>query len=1142
MNRHPWTGLTPTAITAAITAVVAIVVAAPALAQNTTGSIAGSVVGADGKPVAGATVTILHLDSKSTHTTTTDTAGRYAARGLRVGGPYTLTISKGGLTDQREGVVVGLAETLNFDATLGGVTSTVVVTGQAASAQFNRTSMGSGTDISNAQLNAQASIARNLQDYARSDPRVAQTDKERGEISALGQNPRYNSILIDGVTINDTFGIEGNNLPTAKQPISIDAIQSVQINLSNYDVTQKAYTGANINAVTKSGTNEWKGSVYHVLRNQNLAGDRYNRTTDSYFAPPAFKETTTGFTLGGPLIQDKLFLFAGYEELHSNRAAASFGPLGDVKTNVGILPSTLTGAQLTAKNTYGIDIGSSEVPAGTELVVKDSLLKLDWNLSDQHRASVRYSKTQQSDPTLTNLNATALSLTSNWWTQTKSIETLVGQFFSDWSPGFSTEVKLSKRDYASVPTNNAQLPLMTLSITGALPVGTPTTVSTAGRTLFFGTDNSRQFNQLFTTTYDAYFAGNWTPAGHDIKFGADFSRNKVFNAFLQNVWGNYSFSCQNSSATYAYSFGAINCGTATAPQVEAAVLENFQKGRPSSYQVQLPAAGKTLDDGVARWSLDSLGVFAQDTLAVTPNLTVTAGVRLDQQTTGDKPLANAAALAPVGPIVNGRTTGGFGLDNTTTLDNGVLFEPRVGFNYNLKLVDTLKSQLRGGAGLFQGAAATVWLSNPYSNTGVATRIVGCGTSGFAACPGTGGTFSADINSQPTNFAGATPAANVDFTQPGLRQPAVWKANLAFESQLPWYGLVGAAELLVTKTDSALYYKHLNLGAPTKTGTDGRELFYTAQGYNPACWNASGTSITSGTACTGFRSKAQSNSAFNNVLQATRTSGGEGQALTLSLARPAQAGWGWSAAYTRTHATEVSPLTSSVSNSNFNARSIFNPNEEVAANSATLIRDRLSASATWSKAFIGQYKTTAGLFYEGRKGHPYSWTFRNDLNGDGVAGNDLMYIPTAPGSGEVVFLGDTATAHPGEDKFWQTVQSNSELNAARGKLVKRNGSSSPFVNNFDLRLSQELPGLAAGHKGVFILDVLNVGNLLNKRWGRIDEVPFQSAGGAARSFVNYAGLDANGKYVYNVSDLPDLTTRQVKGESQWAVQLTLRYEF
>ena len=233
----------------------------------------------------------------------------------------------------------------------------------------------------------------------------------------------------------------------------------------------------------------------------------------------------------------------------------------------------------------------------------------------------------------------------------------------------------------------------------------------------------------------------------------------------------------------------------------------------------------------------------------------------------------------------------------------------------------------------------------------------------------------------------------------------------------------------------------------------------------------------------------------------------------------------------------------MSNSNFNSRAVFNSNEEVAGNSAYLVRDRISASLSWSKAFIGKYRTTAGVFYEGRTGKPYSWTFRNDLNGDGVAGNDLMYIPSAPGSGEVEFAGATPAAkQAAEDKFWSIVSTYKELDGSRGQVVKRGGSFSPFVSTFDARISQEVPGFSSEHKGSFTLDILNLGNLLNKRWGRTNEMAFQSAGGNRRTFVSSAGLNAQGKYIYVVGDQDDYTLRQAKGESQWAIQATLRYEF
>ncbi len=1145
MTKTHRTGLSRIALSVAIA-----LATVPVLAQNTTSAVGGRITGTDGKPASGAQVTILHKDSGSVNTTITDADGRYSSRGLRVGGPYTITISKGGVTETREGVYLQLAETASIDAKLGGATQavdTIVVTGQnVGSDKFSNTAMGAGTSIGRAELDAFASIQRNLQDYARTDPRLSQTDKDRGEISMGGQNSRFNSITIDGVAISDSFGLEANNLPTVKQPISIDAIQSVQVNVSNYDVTQKGYTGANINAATKSGTNDFKGSVYYVTRDDNFVGQLYNRGNDTYSDQRTFDESTVGFTFGGPIIKDKLFFFASYEDLKSTRRAPDFGPLGSGKSTViGITPSSIASAQALSSSQYKLDIGTF-ADEGLNLKVKDTLLKLDWNINNSHRASVRYTKTEQAEPNFGNFFATpstALSLSSNWWNQGKEIKTVVGQWFADWTPTFSTEAKVSQRDYNSVPKPPVNTPEITLGFSGT-PIGTPSAVS-ATRNLVFGTERSRHSNVLDTKTFDSYFGANWTLGDHELKFAGDYSANKILNFFLQDTKGRYTFNCQNSSATYTYSFGTIACGTATAAQIEAAVLENYMRGRPAQYTVQVPLqAGGSISDAIATFNLKNYGFAVQDTYTVNPNLTLMFGLRIDTPALSQKPARNAAAAAAPIPGVVATTTrasGGIGLDNTSTIDGQELLQPRFGFNYTFDSKRPM--QLRGGFGLFQGAAANVWISNIYSNTGVATRLVGCGTLGFAGCPAAGGIFSPDPANQITNFAGAAPSANVDFLQPGLAQPSVWKANLAFEHELPWYGIVFGAEYLNTKTNTGINYEHLNLGAPTRTGRDGRQMFYTPSGYNPACWNANGTRITNGAVCgVDNRTRALSNPAFNDVLLAAKTRDGRGDLVTLSLSGRIMKEINWSLAYTYTDASEVSPLTSSTSNSNWRGRATLNPNESNAANSVYLVKDRFNGSLNWQRSFIKGYKTSFGMFFEGRTGKPYSWTFANDANGDGIAGNDLMYIPKSFGSGDVVFLNDTATSKTNEEAFWKIVNANGGLSRNVGSVVQRNENFSPWSNSIDMRVSQELPSFFKGHKAVFVMDVFNVGNLLNKKWGRIDEIQFNSLGGQRRTFVNVVGIDASGRYIYSVGNVDDFTTRQLKGESQWALQATFRYEF
>ena len=1135
----------------------AMLAVAPATAQNTSSAISGRVTGSDGKAIAGAKVEATHAESGSTNAVTTDEQGRYVLRGLRVAVPYTVTVSKDGKTEKREDVYLLLAQTSTIDlrlATAQTSLAAVTVSGKSA-ATFDNMAMGSGSRLNRQELDAFPSIKRSLQDYARLDARLAQTDKERGEISAGGQNTRYNTVTVDGVKINDTFGLEANGLPTIKQPISIDAIQAVQVNLSNYDVTQKDYTGANINAVSKSGTNELKGSVYYAYRNDSVVGDRFSPTT-GYSRYPSFSEDTKGFTLGGPILEDKLFFFTSYEQFKSTRAQPEYGPIG------GSFPQTVSISQsqidqiAAAAKLKNYDIGSVGTTAPVD--VQDLLVKLDWNINAQHRANVRLASTRQSETLTGTISSTNLTLDSAWWKQKKDLDSVVGQWFADWTPTFSTEFKASQRNYDSNPQNNSNTPSVSFSFVGLAPAGAPAGALTSTRFLNTGTDFSRQFNTLSQKTQDLYLGANWMIDDHEVKFGADYSATKTFNGFFQGVNGSYTFGCVNSSSTFTYQTitGAVVCGTST-PETTAmaAILENFARGRPSSYSVQAASPGTTLTEGAANFRSINTGLFLQDTWTVNDQLTLTAGARVDVTGLPDKPKANAAAGAATvaGSIATGATTGvrnsgGFGMDNTVTPDGQTLFQPRFGFNYALDAAAKEKSQIRGGFGLFQGAAASVWLANPYSNTGLATRTYGCGTSVFSSCGTLTGLFSADPANQPTNISSNQPAANVDFLDPKLTQPAVWKMNLAYETQLPFGGLVAGAEVMATKNKAAVYYKQLNLGAPTAKGSDGRELYYTPKGLDPTCWNGStGALNTSQTGCSGdwgARAKALSNPAFANVTQATQTDIGGGNTFTLSLTKPADDGFGWQVAYSRQSATDASPLSSSVANSNYNSRSTFNPNEEVEANSAYLIKERMTAAINWSTVLVGNRKTTIGLFYEGRIGKPYSWVYKNDMNGDGVGGNDLMYIPKAPGSGEVLFFGaDAAAKAAAEAAFWSIVDANSALSGAKGGVVSRNSAFSDTVHSFDLRLSQELDGLSPKHKSTFILDIFNVGNLLNKEWGRTNEALFQGGGGNRRGFVNFVGIDpATGKYIYAMGAMEDMAIKQNALESQWAVQATFKYEF
>lgn len=1049
---------------------------APAFAQSTSAGVGGQVVGTDGNPATGAQVTIVHTESGTVSRASTDASGRYNARGLRVGGPYTITVEKDGETKTETDVYLNLDEVTQIDMSFASQDLDVVtVTGSRGSQVFASDKIGSGSNVTRDQIDGFASIDRNLQDYVRFDPRIAQTDKSRNEISVGGQNPRYNAIRVDGISTNDAFGLESNSLPTPRQPFSLDTIDEIAVDVANYDVTISGGVGGVINAITKSGTNEFHGSVYGYYRDNDWSGKNENDLRPVLFD----NEQTYGFTLGGPIIKDRLFFFANYEKYTGKElfvgTGAGTGPIGSGQSNiVNITQPQIDEVIRIARNVWGFDPGTLTLPA-LDTESEEYGLKIDWNINDSHRASFRYGKSEQSQANLNGFSSTNLALNSFQYVRDFELETYTASLFSDWTSNFSTELKVSNRDYSAVRTPLADLPAISVRIGNAF--------------LNLGTEENTHANVLETETFNAFFAGNWFVGDHTIKFGFDYEDNDIFNLFGRRTNGVYSFNCINTVTN------ALGAGCA----------QSFESGVSSRYQLFYPQGGN-LNNMAAIWNIRNLGLFVQDTWAVNENLTLSFGIRYDEPMIKDSPRFNATASAA------------FGFRNDATIDGNGLFQPRAGFNYRFD--SDLSTQLRGGVGLFQGAAASVWLSNPYSNNGISFTD-------FFDSNGTN-IFSADPRNQlPVALAGGVPGTqSVDFIDPDLGQPSVWKANLAFDKELPWWGMVASVEGVVTRVEEAIYYQQLNLGAATAVGQDGRLIYWNANGRNRANWNQAGT----GTSVT---ARANRLTAFNDAIIARSTNKGGSEQLTVALEKPfgRESDWYWSVAYTYTNAREVSPLTSSTSSSQLGNVAVFQANEEVNSRSSYEIRDRFTANLQWKHDFFGDNTTSIGLFYEGRSGRAFSYTFDNDANGDGRL-NDLLYIPTAPGD---VLFGSAAE----ENGFWSFVYGNEYLNSRRGQVAERNAASNPWVNQFDLRISQELPGFMQGHKIELGLDISNIGNLLNKDWGRVEEIGFP----AMRGVVEYGGIDpVTGKYVYRFNTPDRANIYDSRGISRWSAQVSFRYKF
>ncbi len=1048
--------------------------AAPSFAQSTSAGVGGQVVGSSGQPVTGAEVTILHVESGTVSRAVTDASGRYNARGLRVGGPYTITITKAGEgTRTEDNVFLNLNQVNTINAALTGdltTLETVTAIGVAGGSEiFSATKMGTGTNVTRETMDALPSATRNIQDYIRLDPRISQISKADGAISAGGQNSRFNVVRIDGISSSDPFGLEANNMPTERQPVSMDAIEEINIDLANYDVTISGGTGAVVNAVTKSGTNQLRGTAYYSLRD----GDWVRSDLRGVDFRGFDKEETYGFTLGGPIIKDKLFFFANYEKFTRTAPGTSLanGPYGAGRID----RDHIIRIQEAARG-YGFDAGTFDLPDSSKTDIEEYAVKLDWNISDNHRAAFRYSKMEQVVPKIVGIGTGSISLSSHWYDQNKSFESYMVELFSDWSDNFSTEFKVSQRDYLSVAAPYADLPGFIINNIGGA----------SQSTVNIGTERNRHVNIVDTSQLSLFGAANWYVGDHTIKFGFDYEDNDVVNFYGRDLNGVYTF---NS-------------------------LEDFEAGIVNRYELRTPRPGGSFDDIPAAYNFRNIGLFVQDTWAVNYNLTLSLGLRVDMPKFGDS------------PIHNPRLQEIYGYDNTVTVDKE-LFQPRFGFNYTFD--SDRPTQLRGGVGLFQGGNPNVWLAGPFQNTGL--NFDTFDLRGSSAPP-----VSPTLPpARPGGNAGA-PLITADIMEPGLALPSIWKANLAIDHELPWYGIVASAELLLTQNRNALWFDRIDIGNPTFQGQDGRMIYWNAAGLNPA--NSDRFGMTHNV--NGASTRANKHPDVNQAIVIRNTDKGSAQQLTVSLAKPLVEQWGWVVGYTFTQATEFSPATSSQNSSNWGNQMVFNANQPVDYNSRYAIRDRFTASLTWQKALFGDNLTKAGLFYEGRSGRPFSYIYYNDINGDSANTNDLFYVPAGPG--DVLWTGGAAM----EKAFFDWMAANApELQGYRGQVAPANAFRAGWTNSFDLRVSQDIP-LFFGHKGEVALDVMNVGNLINKDWGLIDDYGFFST----RRVANYAGIDpATGKYVYNFSGSTDNPAIQENngdgintGVSRWSVMLSLRYKF
>ena len=1048
----------------------------------TTGGLDGSVTDASGKALAGATVSALHEPSGTVATTTTRANGQYNLSNLRIGGPYTITASAAGKpTQTAKDVYVDLNETASKDFSFKSdiIQLEKFTVGAERDTTFGSGKMGTSTSLSDKEIENIASVRRNVQDIAATDSRLALMSLDQGgQLSAQGQNFRFNSFTVDGVQATDPFGLNSNGFSSLRSPIPLDAIQSFSVDLAPYDVRRAGATGAYLNAVIKSGTNQFHGSLYYERTDQDWRDK--NPVTQ---LKEVFKERTYGITVGGPILKDKLFFFLAYEDFRREAAAPQ----------ANFIPNAADVATVVARaKALGYEAG--DLSANNIAFQKSAIAKIDWNISSAHRLTFTYRRVHGQDVAFPNYTgSTTTSLSNYWYAQPRNTDSYTAQLFSQWTPDFRTEASLSYTEYDGSPANNGKaFPQVQIQSLSGTRLDTGATITNGA--IFLGTESSRQLNAITSKETNGKVSGEYSLGNHNITFGVEDVSTKYTNAFVQYTDGYYTF----------------------------ANIASWVAGTPpSAYQLAKPYPGFTVNDAIAKWRYDAYAGFIQDSWKPNSQLTLLAGLRYDYPYVPEKP-----------PVAAGFSSAGFATDtgravtaNNTTNSGNATLAPRVGFSYQFKT--ERKTQLRGGVGLFQGKNPAVWLSNAYSNAGSVANV----TATAAQLPGIA--FSSDVNNQPVP-SGTLSAPNINITDPDFKQPSIWKANLALDHKLPFLDTTLTIEGYYTKNDKMPNTVFLNylLSTPANGATtmpDGR-LHYNGTITNTTTTSVNGRRRVSTGGPVG--------SGFADVLYLTNTDKGYSNGATIGLKRNMKNKWAWGLDWTRAHATEVSPITSSTASSNYSNRAVFNPNEDEASTSNTNIRDRFVLTLAREFEFIQGAKTTIAAIYQSRTGHPYSWVFRGDANGDGFAFNDLLYVPTGPTDSKVAWA---STAE--RDAFFAFADANGLMKFA-GSHAPRNSQTSPWTQSLDLKITQVIPVFRTVRAELFA-NFLNFGGLIHKGWGQLEEVPFSYRRAVAGATLNPTANGGAGQwnYTFNGGTLDGIpVVANDTPVSRWQIQAGMRIKF
>ncbi|MBY6205248.1 TonB-dependent receptor [Halomonas denitrificans] len=772
----------PTNLSISLRALLALVVvsalaASTALAQTTSSNLRGQVISADGDVIDSASVEIIHVPSSTVSRAQTNETGQFFQGGLRVGGPYNITVTADGYQIQRlENVYLDPGAQDPFRFTLVEAAAdldTVQVTGAVISraAELNN---GVGSTYSAEDIANQPATDRDVVRTLLRDP-LAQSDGV-GNLSVGGVNPRFNAFTIDGAAQTDDFGLSSGTYATARSPINLDAVESATLVAADYSVTASDFTGGLIDVVTKSGTNEWDGSIYYAYNDDSFIGNDLDG--GQTFDPGNFEEEEYGFTLGGPILKDRLFFFLSYDE-YENAAPADFQQF-DVNNEID--PSFYAAIRELTQQVYGFDPGGRPQVANVPETSERTLAKLDWNINYDHRASFTYQKTEENDTSVG-----ADEFTGAWYDVPNEIDAYTLQLFSDWSYNFSTSLRVNYVE--KVRGQNCRVGRgfgqITLDDWNADAVaGSPLEGLLGDDEVSFtlGCDRFRHANAFDDERLDILLSGEYFAGDHVVTFGAEYEQYELFNLFVPRSNGEFTFNDYDE-------------------------FVNRTPGRVRYENV----TSNNAQDGAAAWGYDQIAFFVQDRWAITPDFELSAGVRYERFLQDDK------------PAFSGAINSLYGVNTSNNLDGNALWLPRVGFLWT----PAARTTVSGGFGLFSGGNPEVWVSNAFQSATFFAQT-------FDA-------MNVDIRNVPQELQDAVAqgvAVPIDYIAEDFDTPSDWKASLRFEQGFDLNNVFGmnlgdnyrfTAQYLYTKVRDGFVWRNLAQTAnpdalPTGVAPDGRVIY------------------------------------------------------------------------------------------------------------------------------------------------------------------------------------------------------------------------------------------------------------------------------------------------------------------------------